>query len=126
MTDLRLDPLTHDLAYSNGDLEVTGIRGDEDSEKEEIVQRLKILLLTTLGEWTFDTNVGVNYYGLIFADDADDDAIRSHLVVVATSGFRINRVIEMALTRLPGRLLSVVGKVDTDLGTLPFDVEVAP
>lgn len=124
MTDLRLDPLTHDLAYSNGDLEITGRRGDTASEQEEIVQRLKVLLLTTLGEWAFDTGSGVNYYGIVFADGADLDAIRSHLVAVITEqGFRINRVIELVLTRLPERRLSAVGRVDTDLGTLPFDVE---
>lgn len=123
MTDLRLDPLTHDLAFADGDLQVTGIRGNLDSEKEEIVQRLEHRLLTTLGEWSFDTDAGVNYFGIVFADDADDDAIRSHLVAVASSGFRINRVIEMILTRLPDRKLSAVGKVDTDLGTLRFDVE---
>lgn len=123
MTDLRLDPVTHDLAFSDGDLEVTGRRGNEASEQEEIVQRLKVLLLTTLAEWSFDTDAGVNYFGIVFADDADDDAIRSHLVAVVSGGFRINRVIEMTLTRLPDRRLSVVGKVNTDLGTLPFDVE---
>ncbi len=123
MTDLRLDPDTHDLVYTDGDLEITGRRGDEASEQEEIVQRLEVLLLTTLGEWAFDTTSGVNYYGIVFADGAELDAIRSHLVAVATGGFRIERVIEMVLTRLPNRRLSAVGRVKTDLGTLPFDVE---
>ncbi len=124
MTDLRLDPQAHDLVYVDGDLQITGRRGNEASEQEEIVQRLEVLLLTTLGEWAFDTTSGVNYYGIVFADGAELDAIRSHLVVVITEqGFRINRVIEMVLTRLPDRRLSAVGRVDTTLGTLPFDVE---
>ncbi|MEE9481204.1 MAG: hypothetical protein V3V34_11775 [Kiloniellales bacterium] len=123
--DLRLDPLTHDLVYENGDLQLVGIPGDEQSEKDEIVQRLDVRLRTHLGEWAFDLGEGVNYRGLIFADDADLASIQAHLTVVASGGFRIRSVLAMTVTfdELT-RKVSVVGEVDTDLGTLDFDTGV--
>lgn len=121
MTDLRLDA-DGDLAYENGDCLIVGRRGDEQSEQDEIVQRLGVLLRTHLGEWAFDISSGVDYRGIVFADNATIEAIRSHLIAVATGGFRINRVIEMDVTQ-DGRLVRAKGSVDTELGELPFDVE---
>ncbi len=121
MTDLRLNA-DGDLAYVDGDCQVVGRRGDEQSERDEIVQRLGVLLRTHRGEWPFDILSGVDYRGIIFADNATIEATRSHLIAVATSGFRINRVLEMDVT-IDGRLVRAKGSVDTDLGALPFDVE---
>jgi hypothetical protein len=54
MTDLALDPLTHDLVFEGGDLSTV-------TDGAEIEQSLKIALLTGLGEWAFDTAAGVAY-----------------------------------------------------------------
>lgn len=122
--DARLDPLTWDLVYENGDCQLVGIPGDEQSEKDEIVQRLCIRLKTHLGEWAFDTGQGVNYRGLIFADGTELAAIQAHLTVVAAGGFRIRSVIAMVVEFDPiTRLVTVTGEVDTELGKLPFDLE---
>ena len=54
--DLKLDPITHDLAFDdNGDLTlVDGV--------ERIVQQSKIRLRTFRGEWFADERVGMPYY----------------------------------------------------------------
>lgn len=122
--DLKLDPLTWDLVYANGDCQLVGIAGNRASEQEEIVQRLCIRLKTHLGEWAFDTGEGVNYRGLIFSDDTDLAAIQAHLTAVAAGGFRILSVIAMVVDfDEDSRLVTVTGEVDTELGTLPFDLE---
>lgn len=122
--DLRLDPLTWDLVYEDGDCQLVGIPGDTQSEKDEIVQRLCILLKAHLGEWSWDTGKGVNYRNLIFADDADLGAIQAHLRAVASTGYRIRRVLAMTVDfDEDSRKVTVTGEVDTDLGRLTFDLE---
>ena len=128
MTDIaiELDPVSgaYDLVYQDGDLRVVGKRGDVESEKAEILQRLRQRLETARGEWSFDTSLGPDYFGLIFADEATEDAIAAHITDEITRGYRITRVLSLELRRV-GRKLFVAGNVETDLGTMTFDAELS-
>jgi len=54
--DLKLDPVTHDLAFdSNGDLVLV-------DGNDRIVQQIKIRLRTFRGEWFADARAGMPYY----------------------------------------------------------------
>ena len=65
MSDLYLDPLTHDLVLSGSDLRLT----DTD---EILIQRLKIRLEFLLGEWFLNVNLGIPYTQIIFEDGANN------------------------------------------------------
>lgn len=54
--DILLDEETHDCVFINGQTPVT--QGVRDSLK----QRLKIKLMTFLGEWFLDTTYGIPYF----------------------------------------------------------------
>lgn len=60
MTDLRLDPITNDLAVEHGDLDLTA------TSTESIAQELHILLRTMAGEWFLDPRLGIPYFTHIF------------------------------------------------------------
>ena len=78
MIDLRLDPTTHDLVYSNFTFETV------ESESEEIAQRLKIKLSWFKGEWFLDENYGIPYFQEIFVKGIDlddiDDIYRTQII----------------------------------------------
>lgn len=59
--DLLLDRDTHDMVFVNGATPVTQDRRDV------VAQRLKIKLMTFLGEWFLDQDIGVPYFQRIFA-----------------------------------------------------------
>lgn len=67
--DLLLDPLTHDMVFTNGKTEVT------QTQAEIVAQRLKITLYTFLGEWFLDRDVGIPYYQQIFGKVRSKSAI---------------------------------------------------
>jgi hypothetical protein len=56
MTDLYLDPITHDLMLTG-----EGIRATS-SVLEDAAQRIKVRILIFLGEWLLDSREGVPYY----------------------------------------------------------------
>jgi hypothetical protein len=58
--DIKLNPITHDLAITKGELTFT------EEKPESVAQRLKIKLLMFLGEWKFNIDFGVPYYQRIF------------------------------------------------------------
>jgi len=60
MADLLLDPVTHDMVYSNGETPLTSDRN------LTVAQRLKIKLQTFKGEWFLDTTIGIPYFQVIF------------------------------------------------------------
>lgn len=57
--DLKLDEITHDCVWVNGPL-----RKSETTQPytEDVGQRLKIRLLTFMGEYFWDTSYGVPYW----------------------------------------------------------------
>lgn len=57
--DIKLDPLTHDIALSKAN-DLVLIDG-----AERIRQQIKVTLLTFFGEWFLDTTFGVPYFEVI-------------------------------------------------------------
>lgn len=57
--DIKLDPLTHDVALSKTN-DLVLIDG-----AERIRQQIKVTLLTFFGEWFLDTTFGVPYFEVI-------------------------------------------------------------
>jgi hypothetical protein len=57
--DIKLDPMTHDLALSKTN-DLVLIDG-----AERIAQQIKVTLLTFFGEWFLDTTFGVPYLEII-------------------------------------------------------------
>ncbi len=115
-----------DAVYENGDIKIVGKRGGADvaGEKQEILQRLRQRLQTQRGEWSFDTDVGLDYFGLIFGDNVTDEAIVAHITAEVSRGYRIRSVLSLEFERLDDRRARVRGNVDTDLGTMTFDEEI--
>lgn len=67
--DLLLDPIIHDIVFINGACPVTQERIDV------VPQRLKIRLLTFLGEWVFNTAYGVPYMQSILGKKTSKEAV---------------------------------------------------
>lgn len=80
--DLKLDPLTHDLALDEtGDvLLLDGI--------EAIAQQIRIRLLFVRGEWFLDRREGTPYVGEIWGEPADTNQLAAifRQVVATTPG----------------------------------------
>lgn len=57
--DFKLDPLEHDILWNNGPLTKDYTT---QPHTETVGQRLKIRLLTFMGEWFLDTTYGVPYW----------------------------------------------------------------
>lgn len=73
MPDLKLDDDTHDLAFVNGDFQIT------QEESESLKQRLIIKLLTFQEEWFLDTTLGTPWYQSILGKNRAKETIDSIL-----------------------------------------------
>lgn len=91
MTDLLLDE-TGDLAYDAGDLQT--VTGDD-----EIAQSSGIAYSTGLGEWTYDTDAGVAFLGVLARKGATDAEIVAELRRVGKRINGVTEVLEVVLTR---------------------------
>lgn len=58
--DILLDLDTHDLVFVNGAVAIT------PEQRDSVAQKLKIKLLTFLGEWFLNTDDGIPYRERIF------------------------------------------------------------
>lgn len=77
MSDLKLDPVTGDLALENGDLVLL----EQDSgDTAEVAQKLRQALLFFKGEWFLDTEAGVPYHQDIFGKQRDLVLVRAILI----------------------------------------------
>jgi hypothetical protein len=76
MSDLKLDPVTHDLDISSGGIElVSGV--------DAIVQRLRIRYQFFLGEWFLDTREGIPYFEKILVKNPNRSEVIAILRQVA-------------------------------------------
>jgi len=88
---------------------------DNDAVTQLIAQRLK----TFKGECDFNTELGVDYYGVIFKKGASDFVIYTELrnIIEETPG--VVRLIQMQLARDNSlRELTVTCSVESDYGTI--------
>jgi hypothetical protein len=116
--DLKIDPLTGDLAVESGDLaQVTGI--------DAILQSLRTRLGFFLGEWFLDEAQGIPYFESILVKNPNFPAVRELLrrALLETPG-----VLEVTSLRLrftsATRQLAVSFRVSTDLGELAQTLEL--
>lgn len=76
--DIRLDSTTHDLSFIDDSFSLT------DTFEEGLSQRLKIKLLTFLGEWVFNLDTGFPYYQSVFVKGTSkaqvDTLYRQHII----------------------------------------------
>ncbi len=85
MKDLKLDPVTWDLAVEDHDLAfVEGV--------DRVVQSLKIRLRTYLGEFFLDTTVGVPYFQDVLVKNPDLNNIEAVLRSIILEDAEITEV----------------------------------
>lgn len=105
-----IDLLEGDIVFSGGDiLRATGA--------DEVRQRVLLRLRRTLGEWAYNTSLGVDWFGQVLGVPNPDLAvIRSLLLreIAATEGVVRVRALELTLT--PDRVLSFSWAAVVDAG----------
>lgn len=67
--NLKLDPVTHDIFFSNFRLATLVTKA------EDLGQRLKVKLLLFKGEWFLNINYGVPYYQEVFVRQSSKDKV---------------------------------------------------
>lgn len=86
MSDILLDPETHDVLDTNGDFIGTDLSLVVDTE--EIAQRLRQNLKFFFGEWFLDTRQGIPYYEQILKKNPNPVVVDSIFksVIAKTDG----------------------------------------
>lgn len=109
--DLKLSA-THDLAFKDGKLLLT----DGASQR---AQQIKIALLTFLGEWEFDTSIGIPYLEQILVKSPNKFRVEAILrkKILAVQGVRSITSFELDIDRV-NRSLSVHFSAETDEGKI--------
>ena len=110
--DLQIDPDTHDLQLSSGDLLIVA-NGDAIRQEADIRMRF------FLGEWFLDGTAGLPYFQNILVKSPNLNLIRRLLTdeILAVTG--VKNVIALDLKYDAGaRSLAVTWSAETDLGEL--------
>ncbi|QNS14577.1 hypothetical protein [Mannheimia bovis] len=117
MIDLKLDS-QHDLMVKEGKLVlVSGVN--------LVAQRVKITLLTFLGEWFMDTTIGIPYLEQILVKPADKTKLENIFRKKILSVNGVNKIISIdTLINRTERLLQIKFSVETGEGVLRDVVEV--
>ncbi len=116
--DFALDAVSHDLVLENFDFKMS-------FGKDEIVQRVKIRLLTFQGEWFLDTLQGISYYDNILIKNPDvrlvDALIRAE--IQETAG--ISEIESYQSTfDTANRKYSIVFSINTEFGQAEITQEL--
>lgn len=117
MTQLKLDPGTHDL-----------VLGEEVSDEEEIRQHLKIRLLLIRGEVKWNIDLGVPYLEDVMRKGVPPSRLVSIFrgIILGTPG--INEITEGPTFDGPdaNRLMALTFRANTDVGELDFTENLSP
>lgn len=116
--DFLLNEETHDVVFTNGEIPVTG------DSKQHVSQRLKIKLLTYLGEWFLNSSVGVPYQQQIFGKVKSKAAIDAIFIEQITSEPDVVDLVEFYSTISPDRRYSVRFRVRTNTGQITDPIEI--
>ncbi len=100
MSDLELDPVSHDIVFADG--QVSKIDGEA-----ELRQALKIAFRTHLDEYAFDTAAGVGYR-LIAVRPADESKVQAEILRVASERDGVESVEEIRIDTDPLTRLSTI------------------
>lgn len=116
--DLAMDPHTHDLVLTGGDLSLV-------ADREAIRQEADIRLNFLLTEWFLDTAQGVPYFQKVLVKSPDLTAIRSILSdeILKVAGIHSLVTLTLDLNRTT-RKLKVAWTANTDVGELSSNVTV--
>jgi len=110
MIDLALDTVTHDLVVTNYDLQmVDGV--------DQIVQSVKMRLLTIFDEWFLDSSQGIQYFSVVCTKNPDLSLIDSIMkaTIVETTGVNELLMYSSVLDK-PNRQLTISFQVNTTYG----------
>jgi|SRR5690554_85986 len=124
--DIKMDmdpasPQFGDAVFINGPLTAEGVTTERI---ETVAQRLRIRLLTFMGEWFADVNYGIPYYQRILARKPTKSAVDQifQQAILAEEGVREITYYESSLS---GRAYSVKFRVKTREGeTSPISIEL--
>lgn len=122
--DIALDLRTHDLALAAGPrgpglaLVVGG---------PAVAQRIKIALLTLLGEWPYDVSHGTPWFQAILVKGAPRAAIASHLRrrILSVPGVQRITAFNLAVND-EDRFATVTFAADTDAGPVGDTLNLTP
>ena len=103
--DLLLNPDTHDMVFVNGGCPVTV------AQQDIVAQRLKITLMTFLGEWFLDTELGIPYFQQILTK------VRNKATV--------DSIFQQAILNDPGVLEMVAYESTLDSANRGFNLDFA-
>jgi hypothetical protein len=117
--DLKLDKQTHDLVIEGGDL--VFVDGAED-----VVQSIKIRLLTLAGEWFLDDTIGwITFAGMPFGKVSNLSAVRARILQEITGTPGVLSAEITAFSLIPStRNLSVTYRARVTDGFVNDSVEV--
>ena len=106
MIDLKLDS-QHDLLFKDGKLVLV-------SSANLVAQRIKITLLTFLGEWFMDTTIGIPYLEQVLVKPADKTKLENifRKKILSVDGVKKIQSIDALINRVE-RTLQVEFAVDT-------------
>nr|DAS24539.1 MAG TPA: hypothetical protein [Caudoviricetes sp.] len=116
-TDLKLSS-THDLLLKDGKLLLT-------EGASQRAQQIKIALLTFLGEWEFDTSIGIPYLEQILVKTPNKFRVEAILrkKILAVQGVRRITAFGLDINRI-NRSLSVHFAAETDEGKVEDNVMI--
>lgn len=114
--DIALDPDTGDLLIEGGDLVLT-------TGRDAILQHLTIRLQFFLGEWEWDTRIGVPYFQDVLVKAPDLNVVRTLLRETITSTPGVTGLQNFELD-LDGRTLRLDFEASTTEGPVTFDREL--
>lgn len=116
--DLLLDS-DNDLVFVNGSASVTPDRAGA------VQQRLKVKLLSFLGEWYLDTSYGIPYFQQIFGKGRSKGAIDSILQQKILEEDGVLRITKFESSLSTSRTYSLVFAVVVDDGDTTNDIEIS-
>lgn len=107
--DLKLDESIHDCIWENGPLTKAGVTSPFT---ETVAQRLKILLLSFVGDWFWDTTYGIPYHQDVLGRK--------------TSKERVDLIFQQAILSEPGvkQIVTFKSSLITRQYNLTFSVKV--
>ena len=116
MSDIFLDRQTHDIIVGDYDLPVVcGI--------DLIRQRLKQRLLTILGEWFLNTEIGLPWFQELSQKGIDDDRVTALIMRVIAETEGVDEIVELDLNRRDRRL-QVDFRVTSPEGEIALEIAI--
>ncbi len=109
MTDLKLSLANGLVLDGNRDLALV-------SGTDEIVQTIRIALLTQAGEWFLDSSYGVRWHEDVLKRNPSETVVAAAIKRTILRVEGVNRLLEYEQTISANRVLKVSFKVDTVFG----------